>query len=171
MKNKKGFTLMEVMAVVVIIAVLAGVAYPVYTKATIKGRIAEAFALSEIVREAQQRRLALNLTYFDSFTTSDVQGETRLIKATNATVSNGVLKKGSYIVKISDVTGANPVDNGCIIVKYLKGTDESSAIFTIYTHVEDSRIWCEEATGVDGICVTIPAATLEDIATLDCATN
>ena len=56
MKNKKGFTLTEIMVVVLIIAGLSAISYPLYTKAITKARVAEAVALTEIVREAQQRK-------------------------------------------------------------------------------------------------------------------
>ena len=148
MKNKKGFTLTEIMVVVLIIAGLSAISYPLYTKAITKARVAEAVALTEIVREAQQRSLAVNGSYFGKFGRAHVTGRTRLIKGNEAQITEGgALKKGLYTVK---------VDNGknCIIVLY---GDASEPIFTIYTHVEDSRMWCTEADGSNGICAIIPS--------------
>ncbi|MCD6418669.1 prepilin-type N-terminal cleavage/methylation domain-containing protein [bacterium] len=42
MKNRKGFTLIEIMIVVVIIGVLAGLAIPRFTKASRKSKVSEA---------------------------------------------------------------------------------------------------------------------------------
>ena len=100
MKNKLGFTLMEVMVVVLILAGLAAVAYPTYSKVIMKARTAEALSLGEIVREAEQRALAVNGSYFGAFTNDHVSGKTRLIKAGGVTVSGGVLKKDNYRVSL-----------------------------------------------------------------------
>jgi len=163
MKNKRGFTLSEMMVVVLIIAGLAAVAYPAYTKAIIKARVAEAFSLAEIVREGQQRSLALNGSYFSAFNETHVSGRTRLIKSNEVSVSGGKLKKDSYTVSIANVNASpntSAVTNGCIIVRYAKAPSlqETTPIFTIYTHVEDSRIGCIEADEGSGICGTIPSA-------------
>ena len=164
MKNKKGFTLMEMMAVVLIIAGFAAIAYPAYTRSINRARVAEAFSLAEIVREAQQRNLVVNGDYFTKFSTSHATGRTRIIKANDVSVpqGGGNLTRGLYTVSIANVTGDNAVTSGCIIVRY--GPNIANPIFTIYTHVEDSRIWCE---GGDGICGSI--RSLEDINTLDCS--
>ena len=169
MKNKKGFSLSEMMVVVLILAGLAAIAYPSYTKSIMKARVAEALSLSEIVREAQQRSLALNGSYFSNFTNAHVSGRTRLIKSNDVTVSNGKLKRGLYTVSISNLgTGNNAVKNGCIIVQYSKisETQNVAPVFTIYTHVEDSRIGCSEADSGNGICGTISSV---ENGTVDCS--
>ena len=164
MKNKKGFTLMEMMAVVIIIAGLAAIAYPTYTRAINRARTAEAFSLIEIVREAQQRSFVVNGAHFFTFTPAHVSGRTRLIKTNDAIVENGQLKRGLYTVRVLRQL-EDPIRNRvqCIRVDY---GDVQSPLFTIFAHVEDSRIWCEEAGENNGICRTI--RSLEDIATLDC---
>ena len=161
MKNKKGFTLMEMMVVVLIIAGLAAVAYPVYTKAIIKARIAEALSLTEIVREAEQRSLAINGQYFNKFTNEHISGNTRLIKGRTGELSllDGALKKGLYTVSIArrsegDNTSASANKSHCIVVSY--GEEEADPLFTIYVPIEDSRIWCEESNEDTGICSMIP---------------
>ncbi len=150
MINKKGFTLIEMMAVVLILAGLAAIAYPVYSKAINKARVAEAFSLAEIVREAQQRSLAVNGSYFGAFTNRHISGRTRLIKSGDVQVSGGQLIRDLYRVSIMDIVGEDPIDNGCIVVRY--SPDAMHPLFTIYTHVEDSRIWCEELNDNNGIC-------------------
>ena len=158
MRNEKGFTLSEMMVVVLVLAGLAAIAYPSYTKSIMKARVAEALSLSEIVREAQQRSLALNGAYFSGFTNAHVRGRTRLVKANDLEVEDGKLIKDLYTVSIANVNASGnvkAVKNGCIIVKY--GPSQSTPIFTIRTHVEDSRIGCEEAQSGGGICGTIPS--------------
>lgn len=147
MINKKGFTLMEMMVVVLIIAGLASIAYPAYTKVIMKSRITEALSLAEIVREAQQRHLVVDNagSYFPQFTEEHVSGRTRLIKSNGVRVEGGKLIKGDYTVSI---LGNN---NECIRVAYKN--------IKITTHVEDSKIWCTEGNGTH-ICEIIPS--LED---------
>ncbi|QDL37179.1 type IV pilin protein [Rhodoferax sediminis] len=59
-----GFTLIELMIVVAIVAVLAGIAYPSYKDSVLKGRRAEArTALSELMQQ-QERYMTQNNSYF-----------------------------------------------------------------------------------------------------------
>ena len=54
MKNKNGFTLIEMLVVVLIIGILAGVALPQYNKAVAKSRFAEAFANLKTIAQADE---------------------------------------------------------------------------------------------------------------------
>lgn len=52
-RNKKGFTLMELLVVVLIIGILAGVALPKYTDAVEKAKLAEGKSLLKAMSDAQ----------------------------------------------------------------------------------------------------------------------
>lgn len=158
MKNKKGFTLMEMMVVVLIIAGLAAVAYPTYSTIVTKARIAEALSLGEIVREAQQRALSLNGAYLTQFSQIHVSGGTRLIKSADVEVNgDGTLQKQNYkVTLLKTSTGAQ---GACIQIDFNKNSNgNTTPIFTVYMHVEDDRIGCTQATGVNGVCEAIPSA-------------
>ena len=161
MKNKKGFTLTEIMVVVLIMASLAAVAYPMYSKSIVKGRMAEAISLAEIVRSAQQRYFIVNINknnnsdkYFPRFTNAHVTGTTKLVKGSGVTVSSGVLKKGLYTITIKNPTshaqGCSP--NSCIEIVY---GEAGNPVFKIQALVEDSKIYCWENGNTNGICDVI----------------
>ena len=63
--NKKGFTLLEILAVVLIIGILASVSLPLYQKFIVKSRAAEAINLLEAVKDRQQVNFAKSKVYID----------------------------------------------------------------------------------------------------------
>lgn len=65
MKRSSGFTLIEVMIVVVIVGILAAVAYPSYTEHVRKGKRAEAKAALLEGAQALERYYSINRTYRD----------------------------------------------------------------------------------------------------------
>jgi len=63
----KGFTLAEMLVVVIIIAILASIAYPLYMKAVTKSRAVEAFSLLDTVRNKQIQKFAKDREYYTDF--------------------------------------------------------------------------------------------------------
>jgi prepilin-type N-terminal cleavage/methylation domain-containing protein len=70
--NRKGFTLVELAVVIVIIGVLAAFGVPRVIKSVERSRAAEAFAYLSSVRAAEERYHALNSTYTTDLTTLDI---------------------------------------------------------------------------------------------------
>lgn len=152
MKNRKGFTLTEVMVTVLIIASLAAIAYPMYNRSIMKARVADAISLIEIVRTAQQRNMAVNGNYFTQFTNAQVTGDTRIVKASGLSVKDGVLKKGLYEVSIKGPKDTDQYHaNSCIEIKYYI-EENGDVLFTIQGLVEDSVMYCQESDSKNGIC-------------------
>ena len=69
-RRDRGFTLIELMIVIAILAVLAAVALPAYFESVRKSRRADAINLMSQVAQAQERWRANNATYANDFGTS-----------------------------------------------------------------------------------------------------
>lgn len=87
----RGFTLIELMVAVVVIGILAAVAYPAYTSAIARSRRADAVAVLTAVVQAQERYRSNRNTYTDSLT--------------DLKVSDSAITK-HYSVKITDVNAS-----------------------------------------------------------------
>jgi type IV pilus assembly protein PilA len=72
-KNRKGFTLVELAVVIVIIGVLAAFGVPRFLKSVERSKAAEAFSYLAAVRSAQERIQARNGTYADTVADLDIQ--------------------------------------------------------------------------------------------------
>ena len=75
MRNERGFTLLELLMVIVIIAVLAAMALPQYIRATEKSRGAEALQLLGAVRTSQERYRSFSPTNVYAANVGDVDFE------------------------------------------------------------------------------------------------
>ena len=71
-KIKNGFTLLELLIVVLIIGILAGIAVPQYKKAVLKSRLASMFPYVKAVKDAQERYYLINGSYANTLTKLDV---------------------------------------------------------------------------------------------------
>ena len=73
MKNVKGFTLLELLVVIVIIGILAAIALPQYRKAVGKAELAQVISATKAVQNAQERYYLVNGKYATSFNSLDIE--------------------------------------------------------------------------------------------------
>lgn len=74
-RNERGFTLLELLMVVVILAILAAIAVPQYMKVVEKSRMSEAVSLLAQVRGAESRYFAQFGTYVTTLAELDFNPE------------------------------------------------------------------------------------------------
>ena len=72
MENKKGFTLLELLVVVVIIGILATIALPQYQKAVMKSRVTQVIPLIKAVAQAQDVYYLTNNKFAENIDGLDV---------------------------------------------------------------------------------------------------
>jgi len=70
---KRAFTLLEILMVVMIVTILAGIGIPQYLKAVEKGRSVEAKAVLGQIRNAEEAYYAKNGTYTSDLTLLDIE--------------------------------------------------------------------------------------------------
>jgi len=74
-QNKKGFTLIEILVVVLIIGILAGIALPQYKKAVLKSRFAAIKNMTRAIYDAEQRYYLVHNQYTSNWNELDIEGQ------------------------------------------------------------------------------------------------
>ena len=85
-RPRRGFTLIEAMIVVAVVAILAAVALPSFMDSIRKGRRSDAFAAISQVQQAQERWRANHASYADQLSTAPPDGSNLSLRLISATV-------------------------------------------------------------------------------------
>lgn len=114
-KRQMGLTLVELMVVVAVLAVLAGVAYPLYTNQVQKARRADAKVALERIALAQERFYTLNGAYAGALDVSTLQLSTALAggDSEDGYYELSIVGGGQTFTITASKTGSQAGDDDC----------------------------------------------------------
>ncbi len=157
MKNNKGFTLVELLVVVLIIGILAAMALPAYFKSVERARMAEADTLLASISQAQQRRWMKTGKYSTLYSGLDV--------SPTADKLGTFCTKGTASTLVEAVGTDAPCGNGFAITLDKTGTsldgskvtayrmNNGQYTYTLSRFYQDNRVTCDPQSDEDAaIC-------------------
>ena len=142
MKNKKGFTLVEILVCILIIGVLTTIALPVYLRAREKAKAAEAISVLGTVALAEHRYALLHNTYSSDFEKLDINiGDASQIE-------NDVLKMNNFDVTIDE--GIGGLKDTAYIRAYRKNNN-NNILYSLYKCMDNNQTLCSDDDNTDNI--------------------
>jgi type IV pilus assembly protein PilA len=138
MRNKQGFTLIELMIVVAIIGILAAIAIPQYQNYTIKAKVTEGLSLASAAKVAVE----------EGFTSNDVAGVTAAAAALGAISSQ-------YVTSIV-ISNAAPI--GRITVTYAAPAQVAGTTLILSPYVGGAAMAAGATGPIQWACTSISNA-------------
>lgn len=111
-RSAQGFTLIELMIVVVIVAILAAIAVPSYRAHVVKANRADAMAVLQSFAQAMERYYAQNNTYDGAAAGTVFPAQSPIEGAARYTLSIEAADASTYTLRATPVTGGTQVDDG-----------------------------------------------------------
>ena len=151
--NKKGFTLIEMLVVVLIIGILAAVALPQYFKAVEKSRSTEALSVMGSISAAMERArlVSSDNTYPTTLSSLDIE----IADNDGSTVTDGAWESNNFSFEVKGTSAGSGANDGRIIA-----TRKGSSGYTLTRWYYSGKVSCVDtessgATSVTGICTSL----------------
>lgn len=170
-RNKRGFSLIELLASVLIVAILAAIALPMYEKVVTRSRTAEVNNLLSMVRTRQIKKFATDRQYATRFT--DDALKKIALGPSDYEVNNGAFKtvNNNYELELIDNTVTDPETNQpiaqrCVIGRYKPNGGAAQFAFAIA--YDKSGLACEDKNSdpenyTKEVCSMFGTVTSDDI--------
>jgi type IV pilus assembly protein PilE len=150
----RGFTIIELMIVVIVLGVLSAVALPSFLDSVRKGRRTEAFAAIATIQQAQERWRSNNPAYASSLSNLVVTTPTRpggyytLAVSAGSTTSSPTDTDVAYIATASAASGTSQANDGdCakLSVQVVRGNISygSCASCSTFTYTNTNKCWAK----------------------------
>lgn len=156
LKPKQGFTLTEVLVVVLIVAVIAAIAYPLYTRTVNKSRATEAVNLLQMVKSRQIEQFARQGEYYADFNAMTLMGQ--LTTNPDMTTRREVvlddpseMMVGNYRLTMRD---------GCLLATFTRN-EGATDVFTFSASFANPGLGCEDHNGT--ICASFGGAIVGNV--------
>ncbi len=148
--NKKGFTLIEMLVVVLIIGILAAVALPQYFKAVEKSRATEALSIMGSLAAAMERArlVSSSNTYPESLSSLDIE----FADVNGSPVTGDSWSTNNFTIKVD---GTGTADG--VVTASRNGTAGSGYTLTRYYYT--GKVVCQASGDRGGICESLGLPT------------
>ncbi len=149
--NRKGFTLIEMLVVVLIIGILAAVALPQYFKAVEKSRSTEALSIMGSLAAAMERArlVSSDNTYPANLSSLDIEF---------ADVNGTPVSGSSWSTKNFTITHTPGTAASGGMVQAVRAGDANSG-YTLTRYYLTGRVVCEDGNNGAGICASLGLGT------------
>lgn len=127
-QNKKGFTLLELLIVIVILGALAALAIPAYTSTVERSRRQEAIQVLSAVKDAQQRFFMGSATYTAVYTQLDFDPQNIAIDPPGTVRHFAYAAPTATATTWSVVATRNAIDRPTGVAAYTVTMDQTGAI-------------------------------------------
>ena len=120
-EKRQGFTLLELIIVIIVIGILASIALPRYIRIAEKGRAGEAKNMLSAVRSAQMRYAAQYATYAGNISTLDINLPAAKYYTIAATGAGSNMSDETVVIATATRTGTDNPSLGSYVLNITMG--------------------------------------------------
>lgn len=139
--NSRGFTLAELLIVIVILGVLAGIALPGFFPQAEKGRVSEAVAMLTAIRQGEEAYKLENGVYL-KINTGDGNTEWNKIGMDTPNTSDKKSRNFTYSVTLDGTTGFDARAVRCTSGDWCRNPTAAADYGGDIIQINETGIWC-----------------------------